>query len=57
MCLRIEQFQSKLQEVRLEANLDQATIQECVKVQNKIGLTLNFYEKFSKLWEGLGIDK
>ena len=32
-----------------------AAIQECVKVQNKIGLCLNFYEKFSKLWDSLGI--
>ena len=53
--LRIEEFQKKLQEVRLEANLEQIVIQECVKVQNKIGLNLNFYEKFSRLWEALGI--
>ena len=33
-----------LQQVRLEANLEQIVIQECVKVQNKIGLNLNFYE-------------
>lgn len=52
---RIEEFQKKLEEVRLEAHLEHAVIQECVKVQNKIGLNLNFYEKFSKLWEGLGI--
>lgn len=41
--------------MRLEANLEQVVIQECVKVQNKLGLNLNFYEKFSKLWESLGI--
>ena len=52
---RIEEFQKKLQQVRLEANLEQIVIQECVKVQNKIGLTLNFYEKFCKVWDSLGI--
>lgn len=55
MNARIEEFQKKLQEVRLDANLEQVVIHECVKVQNKIGLNLNFYEKFTKLWEGLGI--
>ena len=29
---RIEEFQKKLEEVRLEANLEQAVIHECVKV-------------------------
>lgn len=53
--IKIEEFQKKLQEVRLDANLEQVVIHECVKVQNKIGLNLNFYEKFTKLWEGLGI--
>ena len=52
---RIEEFQKKLQQVRLEANLEQIVIQECVKVQNKIGLNLNFYEKFCKVWDSLGI--
>jgi len=52
---RIEEFQKKLQEVRLEANLEQAVIQECIKVQNRLGLNLNFYEKFSKIWDSLGI--
>ena len=54
-CFRIEEFQKKLEEVRLEANLEREAILECVKMQNKIGLNLNFYEKFSKLWESLGI--
>jgi len=44
-----------LQAVRLEANLEKLVTQECVKVQNKLGLNLNFYEKFSKLWQGLKI--
>lgn len=53
--LRIEEFQRKLEAVRLEANLEKLVTQECVKVQNKLGLNLYFYEKFTKLWDGLEI--
>lgn len=41
--------------MRLEANLEKLVTQECVKVQNKLGLNIHFYEKFTTLWEGLKI--
>ena len=51
---RIEEFQRKLAELIHDAALEQAVVNECIKVQNRIALHLTFYEKFCKLWESIG---
>lgn len=45
-----------MREMVEEANLEFIVAQECLAVQNKISMNIRFYDKFSKIWEGLGIE-
>ena len=39
-----------------EANLEFTVAQECLAVQNKLCTNIRFYDKFSKIWDSLGIE-
>ena len=55
LCYSIHEFVTQLNRLRLDSHLDHAENVAVLKVENKIQLSTNFFNKFSQIWESLSI--
>lgn len=51
----IEEFRHKLQNIMDVAHLPYSVQNACMNVHNRISLVMNFYDKFMRIWDSLGI--